>query len=78
MTEETAQLSSSRSCSEPALTTKARSVKVTPSRPVRYELDGGDRTKVKKFKVKAKAHAITVGVPPADPSHEVGPSEARE
>ncbi|MDP9220753.1 MAG: diacylglycerol kinase family lipid kinase [Actinomycetota bacterium] len=61
--------------SEFAQTTKAHSVKVTLSRRVRYELDGGDRTRVKKFKVKAKAHAITVCVPPADLSH--GSSDAR-
>jgi diacylglycerol kinase (ATP) len=48
-----------------AQTTKARSVRVTLSRRVRYELDGGDRAKVKRFKVKAKAHAIKVCVPPA-------------
>src|SRR6266446_1073335 len=46
-----------------ARTTKARSVKVTLSRKVLYELDGGDRTKVKAFKVKVEAGAITVCVP---------------
>jgi putative transposase len=40
-------------------------VKVTLGRRVRYELDGGDRTKVKKFKATAKAHAIKVCFPPA-------------
>ena len=44
-------------------TTKARSVKVKLDRKVLYELDGGDRTKVKSFKVKVEAGAITVCVP---------------
>jgi diacylglycerol kinase (ATP) len=46
-----------------AQTTKARSVKVKLDRKVLYELDGGDRTKVKAFKVKVEAGAITVCVP---------------
>jgi len=50
-----------------ARTTKARSVKVTLSRKVLYELDGGDRTKVKAFKVKVEAGAITVCVPGSRP-----------
>ena len=37
-----------------AQTTKARDVKVKLSRKVVYELDGGDRTKVKSFKVKVE------------------------
>ncbi len=45
-------------------TTKARDVKVKLSRKVLYELDGGDRTKVKSFKVKVEPRAITVCVPP--------------
>jgi diacylglycerol kinase (ATP) len=44
-------------------TTKASSVKVKLNRKVLYELDGGDRTKVKAFKVKAEPGAITVCVP---------------
>ena len=44
-------------------TTKARTVKVKLNRKVLYELDGGDRTKVKAFKVKVEAGAITVCVP---------------
>jgi YegS/Rv2252/BmrU family lipid kinase len=47
-------------------TTKARSVKVRLDRKVRYELDGGDRSKVKSFKVKVEAGALTVRVPPRD------------
>ena len=46
-----------------AQTTKGRSVKVKLNRKVLYELDGGDRTKVKAFKVKVEAGAITVCVP---------------
>ena len=42
---------------------KARSVKIKLDRKVRYELDGGDRTKVKSFKVKVEPAAITVCVP---------------
>jgi len=46
-----------------AQTTKARAVKVKLSRKVLYELDGGDRTKVKAFKVKVEPRAISVCVP---------------
>ena len=46
-----------------AQTTKASSVKVSLSRKVLYELDGGDRTKVKAFKVKVEPGAISVCVP---------------
>jgi YegS/Rv2252/BmrU family lipid kinase len=46
-----------------AQTTKARDVKVKLSRKVLYELDGGDRTKVKSFKVKVEPLAISVCVP---------------
>jgi YegS/Rv2252/BmrU family lipid kinase len=46
-----------------AQTTKARSVKVKLNRKVLYELDGGDRTKVKAFKVKVEPGAVTVCVP---------------
>jgi diacylglycerol kinase (ATP) len=44
--------------------TKARSVRVKLDRKVPYELDGGDRTKVKSFKVDVEPGAITVCVPP--------------
>jgi YegS/Rv2252/BmrU family lipid kinase len=48
--------------------TKARrSVKVKLSRNVRYELDGGDRTKVKAFRVDVEPGAITVCVPNEHP-----------
>ena len=46
-----------------AKTTKVRSVKVKLSRKVLYELDGGDRKKVKAFKVKVEPGAVTVCVP---------------
>jgi diacylglycerol kinase (ATP) len=45
--------------------TQGRSVRVKLDRKVRYELDGGDRKKVKSFKVDVEAGAITVCVPPA-------------
>ena len=47
-------------------TTKAKSVKVELDRKVRYELDGGDRSKVKSFKVKVEAGALSVCVPRRD------------
>jgi diacylglycerol kinase (ATP) len=48
--------------------TQGRSVRVKLDRKVRYELDGGDRKKVKSFKVDIEAEAITVCVPSA--AHE--------
>lgn len=47
-------------------TTQAQSVKVRLDRKVRYELDGGDRSKVKSFKVKVEAGALCVCVPRRD------------
>jgi YegS/Rv2252/BmrU family lipid kinase len=44
--------------------TKARRVKVRLDRKVRYELDGGDRTKVKRFKVNVEPGALQLCVPP--------------
>jgi diacylglycerol kinase (ATP) len=44
-------------------TTKAESVKVKLNRKVLYELDGGDRTKTKSFKVKVEPAAVTLCVP---------------
>jgi len=49
-----------------ARTTKARTVKVELNRKTLYELDGGDRSKVKSFKVKVEPSAITVRVPRDD------------
>jgi YegS/Rv2252/BmrU family lipid kinase len=46
-------------------TTRARTVKVKLDRKVRYELDGGDRTKVKSFKVRVEPSALRVCVPRA-------------
>jgi diacylglycerol kinase (ATP) len=43
--------------------TKARSMRVKLDRKVPYELDGGDRAKVKSFKVDVEPGAITVCVP---------------
>jgi YegS/Rv2252/BmrU family lipid kinase len=43
--------------------TQARKVRVKLDRKVPYELDGGDRTKVKSFKVDVEPGAITVCVP---------------
>jgi diacylglycerol kinase (ATP) len=43
--------------------TSARSMKVKLNRKVLYELDGGDREKVKKFAVKVRPQAVTVCVP---------------
>ena len=43
--------------------TKGRSAKVTLSRKVLYELDGGDREKRKTFRVDVQPSAVTVCVP---------------
>jgi YegS/Rv2252/BmrU family lipid kinase len=43
--------------------TKARSVRVKLDRKVRYELDGGDRSKVKSFRVDVEPGVVTVCVP---------------
>jgi len=45
--------------------TQGHSVRVKLDRKVRYELDGGDRTKLKSFKVDVEPGAITVCVPRA-------------
>lgn len=44
-------------------TTKAHKVKVELDRKVLYELDGGDRSKVKSFKVRVEPASISVRVP---------------
>ena len=46
-------------------TTKARSIKVELDRKVLYELDGGDREKVRAFDVKVEPNAVTVCLPAA-------------
>ncbi|HWI23153.1 MAG TPA: diacylglycerol kinase family protein [Baekduia sp.] len=43
--------------------TTARAIKVKLDRKVRYELDGGDRSKVTSFKVKVEPGALAVRVP---------------
>jgi YegS/Rv2252/BmrU family lipid kinase len=50
--------------------TKARSAKVEFDRKVLYELDGGDREKVKKLKAEVEPSAIEVCVPAAHESTE--------
>jgi diacylglycerol kinase (ATP) len=45
--------------------TSARKIKVKLNRKVLYELDGGDRVKVKAFKIKVEPGAVTICVPPA-------------
>jgi len=47
-------------------TTKAKVVNVKLDRKVRYELDGGDRNKVRSFKVEVEAGALRVRVPRRD------------
>ncbi len=44
-------------------TTKARRIKVELDRKVLYELDGGDREKVRAFDVKVEPSAVTVCLP---------------
>jgi diacylglycerol kinase family enzyme len=43
--------------------TKARRIKVKLDRKVLYELDGGDREKVRAFDVKVEPSAVTVCLP---------------
>ena len=47
--------------------TSAKKIKVELDRKVLYELDGGDRVKVKSFKVKVEPKAVTVCVPRSEP-----------
>ena len=51
--------------------TSAMKVKVKLNRKVLYEIDGGDREKVKKFTVKVRPEAVTICVP----GNEFGGSE---
>jgi diacylglycerol kinase (ATP) len=54
--------------------TKAEAVKVKLKRKVLYELDGGDRTKTKSFKVKVEPAAVTLCVPvPEQSAHPESP-----
>jgi len=50
--------------------TKARRVKVELDRKVLYELDGGDRKKIKSFKVKIEPRALNLCVPRARQGEE--------
>jgi diacylglycerol kinase family enzyme len=43
--------------------TSAKKIKVELDRKVLYEVDGGDRVKVKSFKIKVEPKAVTVCVP---------------
>ncbi len=45
--------------------TSARKIDVKLDRKVRYEIDGGDRVKVKSFKIRVEPEAVTVCVPEA-------------
>jgi diacylglycerol kinase (ATP) len=46
--------------------TKAKVVRVALDRKVRYELDGGDRSKVKAFRVEVEPGALQLCVPHMD------------
>jgi diacylglycerol kinase (ATP) len=43
--------------------TKGRAISVKLDRKVRYELDGGDRNKIKSYDLEVEPHAVTVCVP---------------
>jgi diacylglycerol kinase (ATP) len=49
-------------------TTSARTVEITLSRKVLYELDGGARTKIRRLKIKIRPAAITIAAPAAAPT----------
>jgi YegS/Rv2252/BmrU family lipid kinase len=51
-----------------AHTTKARSVRIRFATKVPYELDGGDRSKVKKLRIEIEPAAVEVCVPVASPA----------
>lgn len=55
-----------------AQSTKAAAVKIKLNRKVLYELDGGDRSKAKTFKIKVEPRAITVCVPDPNSSRASG------
>ena len=44
-------------------TTRGRKIKVRFAKPTPYELDGGDRSKVKKLKVRVEPAAVRIAVP---------------
>ncbi len=47
---------------------RGRKIDVRFSRPVPYELDGGDRKKTRRLRVSVKSEAVMVCVPPPDPN----------
>jgi len=49
--------------------TSATKIKVKLSRKVLYEVDGGDREKVKSFTIKVQPAAITICLPKEDWNH---------
>jgi YegS/Rv2252/BmrU family lipid kinase len=49
--------------------TSAKKIKVKLNRKVLYEVDGGDRAKVKSFTIKVQPAAVTVCLPPKDWGH---------
>ncbi|HEX4518745.1 MAG TPA: diacylglycerol kinase family protein [Gaiellaceae bacterium] len=59
-----ARTAAGRAASSPFVqTTTARTIRVKLDRKVLYELDGGDRTKIKSFKVEIEPKAVTICVP---------------
>ena len=58
--------------------TKVERVIVELDRKVPYEIDGGERGKVKRLKVKIEPHAITVRVPPRTASNGGGGKETTD
>ena len=58
-------------------TTKARTVKVNLNRKTLYQLDGGDRERVKAFKAKIEAGALEVRVPVSASRAEPGEAPRR-
>ena len=49
--------------------TSAKKIKVKLNRKVLYEVDGGDREKVKSFTIKVQPAAVTICLPPPDWRH---------
>jgi diacylglycerol kinase (ATP) len=47
-------------------TTKGHSVRIKLDRKVPYEIDGGDRKKVRKLRIEIEPHAVEICVPSAD------------
>ena len=49
--------------------TSAKKIKVKLNRKVLYEVDGGDREKVKSFTIKVQPAAVSICLPPNDWGH---------